>query len=453
MGKAELIGTEEEGALARRGQPAVPDAFPEGEGLLPSNPLIVAGLEAMYKGGPNARSLSEGWGAGPGGRLAYVRSSHEGGRIIVYPSLSEYLSHPHPTAESEWEFVTGLSAFTSDVALAVLAQLCEPIADEQPVNPLVDPVRITADAVLRYKGIRRSGRQREDLYMRVAEEIGRLQAIRFHVERYLGQADGDGEGISWRADRLFDIVEVEHWRERQGSRDRVDVVWLVRAGQWAKWWLQPRGRLWVAHMAQALLELDHRENRPAEVMAKKIGQRIALANEALYYRGPICLRIDYLLEHIGELPTQGERAKHWAGRTRDRFDEAMLLLQEARLFSSVRWPLGYGPGDSDRSRGWVNRWLEARVEIGLPNPAVEALPARSPRGVLELLQPPRSAPAASLGPALRQAMSDRNISQTSIARYFGISQSYLSRIVNGERDPSPELGARIASWLAEDTEL
>lgn len=40
--------------------PRVPDAFPDDEASVPNNPLIVTGLEAIYKGGPRAR---------PGGRM------------------------------------------------------------------------------------------------------------------------------------------------------------------------------------------------------------------------------------------------------------------------------------------------------------------------------------------------------------------------------------------------
>ncbi len=441
---------------ARLKLPEVTDAFQDGEGLLPSNPLIVAGLEAMYKGGPDARALARGWSPSTTGRPVYSQFSREGARIIVYPNLTKDPSHPLPTSGSEWEFVQGLSAFTSDVALAVLAQLCEPVSGDQPKNPLSDSVRITAEAILRYKGIQRLGKQREDLYARVSEEMGRLQAIRFDVEKYSDKSEDNARGTSWREDRLFDIVQVEQWRERRGTRERVDVVWLVRAGQWAEWWLNPQGRLWVARMARVLLELDHRDTRGADLLAKKIGQRVVLANDAVRHPGPIPIRIDQLLERIGELPVEQDRSKHWAGRTRDRFDEAMLMLREAGVFSDVRWPDGYGPGESDRPRGWVARWLSARVLLQLPRSAPDPL---SGRRALELVWPdpsqqgveldPSSPEPQEFGAVVRAKLGERYLSQKAFARYLGISNSYLSMILKGDRTPSAAVMTAIKAWLSE----
>jgi hypothetical protein len=441
---------------ARPKLPEVADAFQEGEGLLPSNPLIVAGLEAMYKGGPEVRSLARGWRRSETGRPVYSQFSREGARIIVYPNLTKDPSHPLPTPTSEWEFVQGLSAFTSDVALAVLAQLCEPISGDQPKDPLNDSVRITAEAILRYKGIQRLGKQREDLYARVSEEMDRLQAIRFDVEKHSEEGEGESRGTSWREDRLFDIVQVEQWRERRGTRERVDVVWLVRAGQWAAWWLNPQGRLWISRMARLLLELDHRDTRGADLVAKKIGQRVVLANDAIRHPGPIPIRIDQLLERIGELPVEQDRSKHWAGRTRDRFDEAMLMLREAGVFSDVRWPDGYGPGESDRSRGWVARWLSAKVLLWLPQSAPDPLPGQR---ALELVWPSPSQRGSgsfelepqNLGTILRARLGERYVSQKALARYLGISNSYLSMILKGDRTPSAAVMTAIKGWLADES--
>ena len=70
-------------AAHSRNLPSVPDAFPEGEGSVPNNPLIVTGLEAMFKGGPKAQSLVGGWQASETGRPVYVQTSRKGGRIRV----------------------------------------------------------------------------------------------------------------------------------------------------------------------------------------------------------------------------------------------------------------------------------------------------------------------------------------------------------------------------------
>ena len=447
-------------AANTRSLPSVPDAFPEGEGSVPNNPLIVTGLEAMFKGGPKAQSLVGGWQASETGRPVYVQTSRKGGRIRVYPRLEADPSRPMPTTESLWAFVEGLSAFTGDVALAVLAQLCEPSTGDKTKYPLIDSVRITADAILRYKGIRRYGEDRRDLERRVYEEMRRLQALTFDVEKLPAPDPETGgwnyDGASWEEDRLFDIVRVTQYRQGpKGRREQIEVSWMVRAGQWAQWWLNPQAKVWLARMAHALLELDHRPNSGPEYMAKKLGQRIVLMNQAIRRGEPLPIRIDLFLEKVGELPVPSERGVHWARRTRTRFDEALLSLQEAGVLASVEWPEGHGPGQEDQGRGWVGKWLAAKVVITLPNRPPEPLGERRQvaTGITHrsgTTSKQRDTTASGFdGAAIRAARMDLGWSQQALAEHIGISAAWLSNVESGKRAPSEELRNKLASWLAD----
>lgn len=448
----------EQGSPPSAKQPAVPDAFPEGEGSVPNNPLIATGLESMFKGGSKARALVGGWEDSETGRPVYVQTNRKGGRIRVYPRLEADPARPMPTTESLWAFVEGLSAFTADVALAVLAQLCEPNTGDKTKYPLVESVRITADAILRYKGIRRYGEDRRGLERRVYEEMRRLQALTFDVEK-LAAPDPDtgrwnADGASWEEDRLFDIVKVTQYRQgRGGQREQIEVSWMVRAGQWAQWWLNPQAKVWLAHMAHALLELDHRPNSGHEYMAKKLGQRIVLMNQAIRRFQPLPIRIDHLLEKIGELPVPEERGVHWARRTRTRFDDALLSLQEAGVLATVAWPDGHGPGQEDQARGWVRKWLAAKVVVTLPERAPEpaagtTLPVRANKAAAAAPTPPQT-PDHIDGGAIRAARMERGWSQQQLADHLDISAPWLSYVETGRRVASQRLQKKLAAWLAD----
>ncbi len=433
--------------------PRVPDAFPDDEASVPNNPLIVTGLEAIYKGGPRASALVGGWSEGRNGLPVYQHEA-KAGRILVYPTLVGP-SEPMPTTESVWAFVGGLSAFTSDVALAVLAQLCEPTTGDKPKYPHLQSVIITADAILGYKGIRRYGEERRELERRVYEEMRRLQALTFDVEKLPAPDPNTGKwnnkGASWRKDRLFDIVEAQQWRERRsGERETVEVSWSVRLGQWAQFYLNAEGTIWLARMAQALLELDHREVRGREYMAKKLGQRLVLMHQALNLSKPLSIRVENVLEKVGELPVHQYRGGHWARRTRERFDDALLTLQESGVFRSVHWPDGYGPGDGDYGRGWVEKWLAAKVEFTLPEQAPD-LPARSNRAFAlagSVSDTARRTPNDRFdGTALRTARTDRGWSQEGLAKELGISVAWLSKIEGGKKQPSRKLVDNIFRWM------
>jgi len=143
-----------------------------------------------------------------------------------------------------------------------------------------------------------------------------------------------------------------------------------------------------------------------------------------------------------------QRSTHWAGRTRDRFDEALLRLREAGTFAAVEWPNGFTLGDSDRAKGWVAGWLSSKVTIYLSasSAADEAAPSRTEAH----RQHPRRTKSAGIDPSsiesLRLLRSKRGVSQLELARELGISASYLSQIEHGKKPATGPLRDRISVW-------
>lgn len=420
----------------------IPNAFPDDQGRIPSNPLLAAGLAAIWKGGSKARLLVSGWRENQAERPVYVYRKGKQGRVIVYPNAAGSASTPFMRREDAWKLVEGLSPFTGDVILAVLAQLCEPSTGDRPKYPMLQPVRITADAILKYKGIQRWGERRIELRQRVSEEMERLRTLRFDIQKIPAEnpktGSWDAQGVSWQDDRLFDIVKVEQYQETLfGEREQVGVSWMVRPGQWAYYWLNSQGTLWIGRLARTLLELDHR----GTALTKKIGQRVALLHSALRIEEPLTLRIDRLLEDVGELPEPASRTKNWAGRTRERFDKALLELREHRVFTAVEWPEGFMPGSGTRHSGWVNEWLGSKVSITLPS----ALP-QLPEGKIEHIEETRIFD----GVALKKVRKTREVKQKELAGLLNISVPYLSQLENGKRQPSDVLERKIQEWLSRD---
>lgn len=433
----------------------VSEAFRNGQGRVPNNPVTAAILAAIWRGGKRARMLSNGWSMNSSGDPVYVHNGNRGGRIIIYPCRCPDAAGPVATAEAQWELVEALNPFSADVALAVLAQMVEPSHGDQPKYPFLEPVLITPDTILAYAGFRRWGKERNELRNRVAQEMERLGALQFEVEKYPvwhpERGRWENKGVSWKGDRLFEVVKLQRNQKRSlGGREQLEVSWLVRAGRWAYWWLNAQGRVYMSRMPRVLLELDHRANRGPDLMAKKLGQRVVLLGSALRADGPLELFVGRLLESVGELPVPEERARDWAGRIRERFDEATQKLQELGVFARVEWPNGHGPGDPDRSKGWVERWLDAKVRVYLPEATPElpkqnramAVPSHRQRSSPKNTEEPRID-----GASVRRTRMERGWSQDDLARYLGISTPYLSQIENEKRRPSPKLWARIHAWV------
>jgi DNA-binding transcriptional regulator YiaG len=436
---------------ARRGTFKLANAFPDGWGKIPNNPLIAAAIASLFKGGASARCLMGGWVPDAEGRLTYRHLGKRGGQIVIYPDPAAVVASQNGSdIDKQWSFVEGFSPLTVDVLLAVLAQVCEPGLGNKSKFPLLAPVPITASAILRYKGLRRWGSEGRQLRQRVDEEILRLQGLRFDVHQFPAWDPGlnrwNAKGVSVIGDRLFDIVDSRTYQTGGETRSRSEIVWLTRIGHWSQWWLNSQAKVWLSAVPRRILEFDHRRNRGSALLAKKISLNTMVLWGAVRSRGSMDRRIDHLLEDIGELPVLEARDSHWGGRVRDRFDEAILQLQEDGIFGQVEWPEGHEPGGADRVKGWVEAWLSSKIMLTRPgvfgDNAVALRRKKKRRAVRQSKEPVE----LRRGSVIRSMRMERNISQTRFAGELGISAAYLSQVENEKRAVSKMLLGRIAEW-------
>lgn len=432
-------------AWGRQRTPRVRSAFPEGVGTVPNNPMVAAVLAAVLKGGPDARHLLNGWAPSDDGRLVYRHIGKRGGEIHVYfdtvgEGLRAGLGTADPVAR-QIALIEALNPLTADVMFMTLAQTCEPGLGNRAKFPLLDPVPVSANTMMKTKGLKSWGKERDRFRARIGAEIDLLSRIRCDVIRFPGWDPEIGRwnptGVSASGERLFETVPFDECGIAPAGAANQDQVWLTRLGQWSQWWLNFHAKVWICPVPQALIEFDHRSNRAADVMAKKVGMNTVMLLGAFRARRRIERRIDHLLEDIGELPAYDERGHHWAGRTRDRLEEAMLRLQECGVLGRVEWARDGGPGDQDRSKGWVARWLASKVCMYRPLPGMaedreEAGQARRIRVRLEN------------GGDIRAIRTKGYMSQRDMAKELQISPAYLSQIENGRKPLPDEVRERLA---------
>ena len=112
------------------------------------------------------------------------------------------------------------------------------------------------------------------------------------------------------------------------------------------------------------------------------------------------------------------------------------------------------------ARGWVERWLSAKVHLTTPEAAafmgrdipdpVAQLPARLERK--RKARKPEPAPPGerlddTTAARLRAGIAQRFMNQTQAAQHFGCSQAALSKTMNGSHAPKPDLAAKIQKFL------
>jgi hypothetical protein len=339
-------------------------AFQNGNGHIPNNPLVATLFTALFKGGPNARKLLGGWFVNDEGHLEIRHIGRKGGHISVKLADSIAPSAECETLDAQWQFIERLSPLTADAAMAVLAELCHPGTGKRTKFPLMQPVPVTAEHVLRYKNFRRYGDERDAFRRRIEEEFRILQRLRIDIVKYPGwdiaKNCWNAHGVSVYGDKLFDLVEAELTEEKERPCNK---VWLARLGGWARIWMNAQSKVWIVQVPQTVLQLDHRHSRGMNRLGKKIAMHELMLGATARARPVLIRRVDRLLEDLGELPDERYRTNHWVGRTRDRLEEALIGLVEQGVFAKIDWPEEFGPGAADRFKGWANSWLASKLHF------------------------------------------------------------------------------------------
>jgi len=424
---------------------------------IPNNPMVAAVFAAIFKGGPKARVLGNGWAVNDSGNLSYRHLGKRGGEIQVYCNLGRSTGNNDDAINAQIDFVESLNALTADVLIMVLAELCTPGVGNKSKFPLLNPVAISAKTLTKNKNITGWGTQRAAFRDRIVDEISKISRIRCDVIQFPGWDPALGrwnpKGVSITGDAILDISDVSsapRWGEQTTLSN--DKVWLVRAGQWSQWWLNFQGKVWTSPIPNELILFDHRLNRGVDVLAKKIGMNTHFLWGAFRNRQRIDRRIGHLLEDIGELPDSWSRDNHWAGRLRDRFEEALFRLQEKNVIGEIYWHGHYGPGDRDRAKGWVNNWLNAKISVYRPNNKSAPKNAKGkPPGAKTILgHPGVTIGNLQSGPQIRQIRSELYLTQKQLARKLRISPSMLSQIENGRRNVPDRLHVVINKIRTED---
>lgn len=426
----------------------VADAFENDEGTIPSNPLLTGALEAVWSGGGDARTLMRGWRENAARRPVFIYDEMKHGRITAYLNGTNRANASMLDTEGAWSCIEQMSPFTGDVILAVLAQICDPSTQDRSKGPVREPVRITARAILDYKGMNQRGKEAKNLEIRIAKQMELLRHLYFDIQKLPGRnpktGEWDSHGVTLEGDRLFDIVRVDEYQEDLfGEKTNIGMSWFVRPGLWANHWLNTEGTMWIGKLARRLLTYRHTNH----AFTKKIGQRLTLLHNIRHKTKfqPLYLRISTILSSVGELPEASNRTKNWPRRTRDNFEQALMRLQEDGIISSVEWEGGYGPGEGRRTKGWVEKWLESKVTIQMTMKALtledDTTPALLPSVDDDMFSHKE----------MKNRRHEKQWTQKSLADHLGISNAYVSQIENGKRIPGPDLAARIISWMKSPT--
>ena len=323
---------------------------------LPNNPLIVTAVQAICAGGIDAELNEAGWRRDRAGAPTFEFWSGSGGRIKVSVARE---------AEEAWADIASFSTLTLDCAVAVLACLASDPFRAASAAPRCEPVWLGAPALLAVKGYKRFGAERAAFADAIDAELERLMRLRFEIIAYPGfdpaARKWSKAGISRAGLSLFEEAAEATLRDRHDChRGRP-----LRFGAWAQHWLNAGGAMWVSPLSEAVLQLDHRNNRGADALAKKVAVLLSLNWGAARKNSELRIDIRTLLRRVGELRRPGATPLAHAGRIADRLEEALLRLSETgilpnRLLSDEAMVMRAG------GRRWFESWCEAQIAFSRP---------------------------------------------------------------------------------------
>lgn len=191
--------------------PPAPDLF-QGKDItpIPNNPYSHFVVEAIAKGGPLARYITDGWRENTidGQPLLLKQAAPWRGGSMV--AKFDPVEQQAVNAAELWARVEGLNPLTADVALAILGTLGDPRQGEKPKFPMLEPVVVTTDRILQYKGIQKWGSDRRVLQQRIAAEFKTLQDLTVEIRSIPFGKDKKGKEllVSIPRCKLFDVAEV-----------------------------------------------------------------------------------------------------------------------------------------------------------------------------------------------------------------------------------------------------
>ena len=344
-------------------------------------------------------------------------------------------------AERMWQWREELSDQDADVMDAIAATWIQ--AGPKAASERV-PIRI--DALLRLRGLKEkkdgSGerygferKQRTALW----RSLLRLQEIWIDVAE-AKVVENDRRGRRRRRtrtlqSRAFILTDRVGQRRLDGTMD-VEAILVAPGEAFGRFLLGP-GRQ-VALLSSKALAYDPKRRQSEKRLTRFFAWqwRIGAKSGTFTRKYRVCT----LLSETGLETTDGKRSR--PNRARKRLEEGLDLLQEDGVIAHWQYADGW---DETRlpSRGWAERWKEARIAVEAPDIIKDAY--------RQLEQAPKRAEletkATTWGTRIRDRRVALKISQAVAAEQLGISQSYISQLERGRKDPPQGLRKRFEEWL------
>lgn len=388
------------------------------------------------------------WGNDPNGKLCYARDV-ENGKGAVYFWLTEDLEHESPTTLAGAAALAVIDAFDIRAACMHLIYAAHATQLDKPWDQefVIDDRQIEE-----YLGLKKRTDKNRQQKLALIKEIAQQPC---KITTFISwPAQGKVKGFTVEEGRLWHLLGTRYHYQQDilGNKELEGITFIVRAGLWARYFLNEEGRKDTSAYCQyetlskALLEdvmsvWQHREGA-ARLMVwllfkTKVDVKHPLTVQNLMEIAYGTQRIQAAL-HNSQL--RKKLANTWDEDLLTLHDRGWYLHFDPQTYPQDIQPPGFGRGNNSRPRRFFEQLLSARMWISPPKDlSHEAITlkgdSQSSAQQAVLHAQAKSTWTGALVKALR---TEKGWSQRQLSSITGLSQGLISLIENDQRSITPE---------------
>jgi len=378
------------------------------------------------------------WVKDSNGKLRYARQVGDGTGSIYF-WVTEDIDDEHPATLAGAAALACIDTF--DIRAACMHLLYAAHAT-QLEKPWEQDLVIDDRQIEEYLGLRKRTDKNRQQKLALIEEIAKQPS---KITTYVSwPTQGRKKGFTVEEGRLWHIVGTRYHYQSDllGKKELVGMTFIVRPGQWAKYFLNEEedspycGNLSTSLLQGVMKVWQHREGA-ARLMVwllfkSRVDRQLPLGVQTL-------MEVAYGAQKVQEARGSSELRKKLARG----WDEDLLTLSEHgweiifdfQSYPEEIQPAGFGRGSHLRPRGFFEKLLTAWVWINPPiDMSSNTVPTLEKNGLSLEDEPPQ----LLNGNQVKQLRAARGWSQRKLALLAGISQGLVCLIEKNARPISPE---------------
>lgn len=385
------------------------------------------------------------WKPDPDGKLCYAPNIGNG-QGAIYFWVTEDLEDEHPATLAGAAALAVIETF--DIRAACMHLIFAAHAT-QVERPWEQEMVISDRQIESYLGLQqrtdKSRKEKLELIEEIAKQPCKITTFISWPRR------GKAKGFTVEEGRLWHLLGTRyHYQEdRHGNQERVGISFVVKAGLWAKYFLddddaqairQQQGILSKALLKSVMSLWQHREGAARLMVwllfktqqSRQIPLQVKTLMEVAY--GP-----QQVLAAAEDPQLRKKLANTWDDDLLALNDRGWKLLFDSETYPSDLQPLSFGRGGARRPRGFFEKLMEAYLWISPPDAWTNCSLLIGDGSSVEVEQEPSDPKETALtGADVCRLRVEKGWSQRKLASLTGMSQGLISMIENNSRSLTPE---------------